>query len=209
MVNMMPSMVFFISQIYVEAAYFLLVKNDRVQYNALLVLAEKKIEEFRSHIEKNIVNLSKRAEQEMADNFMITSSIVTQDWAKRLNYNRRFPKKNKTPYDIRAELDLTYPTVEFERVFLEIQSDNTGKYAVHQQHPIMKIIDKNPNDFRKFREDLRARIILTKLLDDKPEFTPAVKELQQAQDYIVKTGKAPEALSKDALTVNQVVYGGT
>ena len=99
----------------------------------------------------------------MADNFMITSSIVTQDWAKRLNYNRRFPKKNKTPYDIRAELDLTFPTIEFERIFSEIMSDNTGKYAVHQKAPIMKIIDKNPNDFRKLQEELRMRIMVNKL----------------------------------------------
>ena len=197
LVSAMPHMIFLLSQIYAEALYFLLVNNDLVQYNAVIVQAEKRSEELRIEIEKNITDLSPRSRQELADNFHICSTFTAMDSVKRISHTLKFPKKKKIPYDIRAELDLTYPTMQLEKTIKEALN---GKDVKKLQNASMnKLLDENPNDFRKTREYTRLGIAFAQLMNDNPKFSSpqVLAEIKQVFEYYQKTGKLPEAMNKD------------
>ena len=206
LVSIMPYIIFYLGQIYAEALFFLLMNNDRVQYNVVNLIAEKKAEEVRKMIEPTIIKLSTRAKKEIGDNFQITSTLSTMDWLRRISYGKRFPKKKKTPYDIRAELDLTYPTEQIVQGLRKAQKDGTDK-DLRKSH-FWKILDEYPSIFTNEQENLREGIIFNKLKHDRPEIVSesVVKELQRAQQYRLETGKQAKALSKEAQILQTVIY---
>ena len=208
LVSIMPYVIFYLAQIYAEALFFHLINNDRVQYNVINLLAEKKAEEVRKMIEPTIIKLSTKAKQEIGDNFQVTSTLATMDWAKRISYSKRFPKKNKTPYDIRAELDLTFPTGQIVDGLIRAMKEKTHK-NIEKSH-FIKIIDEDPSDFRQIQERLRQEVIFNKLKYDKPELglKSVTDEVNSMFEYFNKTGKRTKALSKEAQILREVVFSG-